>query len=89
MATFIFMLTRETQDRLAFLVLERLTEKFPQHEFIAGSADHPEFENTILPAHGEPGPGPSKALLTARLEVLAVKEAFQRLLADLRDWKPS
>jgi hypothetical protein len=27
---------RETQDRLASLILERLTEEFPQHEFIAG-----------------------------------------------------
>jgi hypothetical protein len=39
MATSMFMLTRETQERLADRVLERLNEEFPQHDFIAGSAD--------------------------------------------------
>jgi hypothetical protein len=87
MTTFIFMLTSETQERLAYRVLDRLNEEFPQHEFIAGSADYPEFENTILPAHGETGPGQLSSRV--RLEVFTVKEAFQRLLSNLQDWKPS
>jgi hypothetical protein len=87
MTTFIFMLTRETQERLAYRVLDRLNDEFPLHEFIAGSADYPEFENAILPAHGESDP--EQQTSKVRLEVLTVKEAFQRILFDLRDPTPS
>jgi hypothetical protein len=77
MATSMFMLTRETQERLADRVLERLNEEFPQHDFIAGSADHSEFENTT-------------SLPMARLEPDCLRRrAFQRLRSDFRDCKPS
>jgi len=49
-------------------------------------ADHPEFEYTILPAHDETGPAQLSSTSSSRS---TVKEAFQRLLFDLRDWKPS
>lgn len=48
MTTFILMLIRN-----AGALDGAAKRRIPKHEFVAGGADYPEFENTILPAHRE------------------------------------
>lgn len=91
MTTFIFMLTPETERLLAERVLDALSNQFPEHEFEAGVADIGEFENTILPLHGTAGEveNPGRVIVPSATEVRDVRQAFQQILAEVKDWKPS
>lgn len=91
MTTFLFMLTLETERVLVERVMYELAEQFPEHEFVAGGADIPDFENSILAIHGPPesseNPGVVKPPVKAELQ--RVKEAFAAILEGAQDWKPS
>ena len=91
MTTFLFMLTPETERVLVERVTQELDDQFPEHEFIAGGADIPEFENTILAIHGTAGSGEEPGIMQApdEAEVQRVKEAFAVVLEGMQDWKPS
>ena len=91
MSTFLFMLTPETERVLVERVTQELDDQFPEHEFIAGRADIPEFENTILAVHGTAGSGEVVGIVRVpdEAEVQRVKDAFAAILEGVRDWKPS
>lgn len=91
MTTFLFMLTPETERVLVERVTHELAEQFPEHEFVAGGADIPEFENSILAIHGPPQSSENPGLVGApdRAELQRVKEAFAAILEGAQDWKPS
>jgi hypothetical protein len=91
MTTYLFMLTPETERVLVERVTHELAEQFPDHEFIAGGADIPEFENSILAIHGTAGSGDEPGIVRApdAAEVQRVKEAFSSILEGAQDWKPS
>ncbi|KQW22828.1 hypothetical protein ASC80_05665 [Afipia sp. Root123D2] len=91
MTTFLFMLTPATERVLVERVTQELDDQFPEHEFIAGGADIPEFENTILAVHGTAGKGevPGIVRVPDEAEVQRVKDAFAVILEGVRDWKPS
>lgn len=91
MTTYLFMLTPETEQALVDRVIHELEQQFPEHEFLGGGADIPEFENSILAVHGTAGSGedPGTARVPNQVEVQTVKEAFAAILEDARNWKPS
>lgn len=91
MTTYLFMLTPETERALVDRVLGELEQRFPEHEFVAGGADIPEFENSILAIHGAAGSGDEPGVIRApdQTEVEEVKEAFAAILSTSRNWKPS
>lgn len=91
MTTFLFMLTPETERVLVERVTHELAEQFPEHEFVAGGADIPEFENSILPLHGSAGDveNPGTVERPDETDVQRVKEAFAVILEGAQDWKPS
>lgn len=69
--------------------MAELATTFPEHDFVAGSADFSDLENSII--HGSAGSidEPGTLILPNEAEVEEVKLAFQQLLDGLRDWKPS
>lgn len=91
MTTFLFMLTPETERVLVERVTHELAQQFPEHEFIAGGADIPEFENSILAIHGTAGSGGESQIVQKPIEaeVNRVKNAFAAILDGAQDWKPS
>jgi hypothetical protein len=91
MTTFLFMLTPETERVLVERITHELAEQFPEHEFVAGGADIPEFENSILAIHGTAGSGDEAGIVVRpdEAEVQRVKEAFAAILEGAQDWKPS
>lgn len=91
MTTYLFMLTPETERVLVQRVLGELEAQFPEHEFVVGGADIPEFENSILAIHGTAGSieEPGTLIAPDETEVQAVKEAFAAILGSAQDWKPS
>lgn len=91
MTTFLFMLTPETERVLVERVTHELAEQFPEHEFVAGGADIPEFENSILALHGTAGDleTPGTVVQPDPAEVQRVKDAFAAILEGAQDWKPS
>lgn len=91
MTTYLFMLTPETEESLVDRVLSELEQQFPEHEFVAGGADIPEFENSILAIHGTAGSGEVPGVVQApdNAEVEDVKEAFAAILEAAKNWKPS
>lgn len=91
MTTYLFILTPETERVLVERVLGELETQFPEHEFVAGGADIPEFENSILAIHGIAGTGDEPGIIRTpdESEVQAVKEAFAVILEGAQDWKPS
>lgn len=91
MATFLFMLTPETERVLVERVTHELAEQCPEHEFLAGGADIPEFENSILAIHRTAGSDevPGAVQTPDETEVQRVKEAFAVILEGAKDWRPS
>lgn len=91
MTSFLFMLMPETERVLYERVLHELEQEFPEHEFIAGGADIPEFENSILAIHGTAGSGDEPGIVKHpdEAEVQRVKDAFAAILKGAQDWKPS
>jgi len=85
------MLTPETERVLVERVTHELTEQFPDHEFVAGGADFPDFENSILAVHGTAGSGEAPGIVRApdEADVQRVKDAFIAILEGAKDWKPS
>lgn len=91
MTTYLFMLTPETERVLVERVTQELAEKFPQHDFLVGGADIPDFENSILAVQVTAGSGEVPGIVRApdAVEVQRVKEAFADILEGAQDWKPS
>ncbi len=91
MTTFLFMLTPETERLLVERVAHELADQFPEHEFVAGGADIPEFENSILAIHAAAGDPENQGAAQApsEAEVQRVKDAFAAILEGAQDWKPS
>lgn len=91
MTTYLFMLTPETERILVQRVLGELEKQFPEHEFVAGGADIPEFENSILPLRGMAGDfeEPGSVVIPDETEVQHVSDAFAAILEGAQDWKPS
>ncbi|MES2749760.1 MAG: hypothetical protein V4661_00135 [Pseudomonadota bacterium] len=88
MTTFLFMLTPETERVLVERVRHELKEQFPEYEFVAGGADIPEFENSILAIDGRASSidEPEIAQTPNEVDVQRVKKAFATILHDARDW---
>jgi hypothetical protein len=91
MTAFIFMLTPGASDAEVHHVMAELATTFPEHDFVAGGADFPDLENSIMAIHGSAGSidEPGTMILPNEAEVEEVKLAFQQLLDGLREWKPS
>lgn len=91
MTTFLFMLTPESESALAERVTSELEAQFPEHEFVAGGADYPEFENSILAVHGTAGSGETPSVIPPvdPGDVQRVKETFATILKESQTWKPS
>lgn len=92
MTTYIFMLAPETETRLKARILHALNAEFPEHDFEAGPADYPEFNDSILPIIGTAGTDPDKPgriVEPDKIEVALVRNAFAEMIEKLRDWKPS
>lgn len=91
MTTDLFMLTPETERVLVERVTHELAEQFPEHEFVAGGAHIPDFENSVLAIHGTAGSGEVPGIVKApdAAEVERVKKAFAAILEGAQDWKPS
>jgi hypothetical protein len=91
MTTFLFMLTPDSESALVERVSIALEAQFPAHEFAAGGADYPEFENSILAVHGTAGSGETPGVVhpPEPKEVQRVKEAFASILNESKNWKTS
>lgn len=89
MTAFLFMLTPETERVLVERVRHELKEQFPEYEFVAGGADLPGFENSILAIHGTAGSIDEPEIRPIEADVQRVKEAFATILHGARDWKSS
>ena len=86
MTTYLFMLTPETEETLVDRVTSELEKQFPEHDFVAGGADIPEFENSILPIHRSAS---EAEMIIDETDVQIVKEAFADIIAAAKNWKPS
>jgi hypothetical protein len=88
---FIFMLTPDAGAAAVERVTSELEAAFPEHDFTAGQADIPDFENSILAIHGSASSGekPGRVAEPDTYEVERVKQAFQVMLDELRGWQPS
>lgn len=85
------MLTPETEQLLAERVLIKLSLQFPEHEFEAGVADVEEFENSILPVQDSTNEASrfGEFTLLDRTELQRVRDAFDVILVEAKDWNPS
>lgn len=89
MTTYLFMLTPETEEALVDRILSELEQRFPEHAFVAGGADIPEFENSILPIHRSASDEGGAEMIIDETDVQIVKEAFAAIIEAAKNWKPS
>lgn len=79
-----FLLKKNASKAQIFRVLTDLEDQFPQHDFVAGDARFPEYEENVL-ATLELG----NSKTADPVDIAEVSAFFRLKVAEIDGWKPS